>query len=172
MKELFNECINRVGAMALVHEQTYLSKDLANIDVKTYLESLVRDLIHAYAVGIRLKQDIDIQVRTLSVDTLVPMGLLINKMISNSFKYAFKGRSEGLLTVHLSGSEDGGLHLRIGDNGPGMPSRDKWDRPNSLGMELVGNPGRSAGCPHRPDARERHALRADQSKHNIDRRWA
>ena len=137
VKELFNECINRVGAMALVHEQTYLSKDLANIDVKTYLESLVRDLIHAYAVGIRLKQDIDIQVRTLSVDTLVPMGLLINEIISNSFKYAFKGRNEGLLTVHLSGSEDGGLHLRIGDDGPGMPSRDKWDRPNSLGMELI-----------------------------------
>ena len=71
------------------------------------------------------------------VDTLVPMGLLINEIISNSFKYAFKGRSEGLLTVHLSGSEDGGLHLRIGDDGPGMPSRDKWDRPNSLGMELI-----------------------------------
>jgi two-component sensor histidine kinase len=39
--------------------------------------------------------------------------------------------------VHLSGSEDGGIHLRIGDDGPGMPSREKWDRPNSLGMELI-----------------------------------
>ncbi len=137
VKELFNECINRVGAMALVHEQTYLSKDLANIDVKTYLESLVRDLIHAYAVGIRLRQDIRIDVKTLGVDTLVPLGLLINEIISNSFKYAFKGRTEGCLTVHLSGSEEGGLHLRIGDDGPGMPSREKWDRPNSLGMELI-----------------------------------
>jgi len=137
VKELFHECINRVGAMALVHEQTYLSKDLANIDVKTYLESLVRDLIHAYAVGVRLKQDIRIEVKTLGVDTLVPLGLLINEVISNSFKYAFAGRTEGLLTVHLSGSEEGGLHLRIGDDGPGMPSRDKWERPNSLGMELI-----------------------------------
>jgi len=137
VKELFNECINRVGAMALVHEQTYLSKDLANIDVQTYLESLVRDLIHAYAVGIRLRQDIDIRVKTLGVDTLVPLGLLINEIISNSFKYAFKGRNEGCITVHLSGSEEGGLHLRIGDDGPGIPSREKWDRPNSLGMELI-----------------------------------
>jgi two-component sensor histidine kinase len=137
VKELFNECINRVGAMALVHEQTYLSKDLSNIDVKTYLESLVRDLIHAYAVGIRLKQDIRIDVKTLGVDTLVPLGLLINEVISNSFKYAFKGRSEGTITVHLTGSEEGGLHLRIGDDGPGMPSREKWDRPNSLGIELI-----------------------------------
>ncbi|MBK9276412.1 MAG: sensor histidine kinase [Flavobacteriales bacterium] len=137
VKELFNECITRVSAMALVHEQTYLSKDLANIDVRSYLESLVRDLIHAYAVGVRLRQDIDIQVRTLGVDTLVPLGLLINEIISNSFKYAFKGRMEGTLTVHLSGSEEDGLLLRIGDDGPGIPGRDKWERPNSLGMELI-----------------------------------
>jgi two-component sensor histidine kinase len=137
VKELFHECINRVGAMALVHEQTYLSKDLANIDVRTYLESLVRDLTHAYSVGIRLKHDIRIDVKTLGVDTLVPLGLLINEVISNSFKYAYKGRTEGQLIVHLTGSEESGLHLRIGDDGPGMPSRDKWDRPNSLGMELI-----------------------------------
>jgi two-component sensor histidine kinase len=136
-RELFNECINRVGAMALVHEQTYLSKDLANIPVNTYLDSLVRDLVSAYNIRKRLTMDIDIQVKTLSVDTLIPLGLLINEIISNSFKYAFADREEGTITVHLSGSETDGLHLIIGDDGVGMRSRDGFHRPNSLGMELI-----------------------------------
>ncbi len=136
-RELFNECINRVGAMALVHEQTYLSKDLANIPVSTYLDSLVRDLVNAYNIRKRLTMDIDIQVKTLSVDTLIPLGLLINEIISNSFKYAFTDRETGTITVHLTGSEAEGLQLVIGDDGVGMRSRDGFHRPNSLGMELI-----------------------------------
>ena len=137
VRELFNECITRVGAMALVHEQTYLSKDLANIDVRTYLDQLVRDLTHVYSIDTRLQLDIDIRTRTLGVDTLVPLGLLINEVISNALKYAFRGRDEGRIAVFLDGTEEGGLHLRIGDNGVGLPGREKWDRPNSLGMELI-----------------------------------
>ncbi len=135
--ELFNECVNRVSAMALVHEQTYLSKDLANIDVSTYLSSLTRDLCYAYTIDTKLDLDIRIHVATLSVDTLIPLGLLINEVISNSLKYAFKGRKEGVILVHLEGNEESGLHLRIGDNGVGLPDRSRWDRPQSLGMELI-----------------------------------
>lgn len=135
--ELFNECVNRVGAMALMHEQTYMSKDLANIDVGNYLNSLIKDLVSAYNIRLKLKLDVDIQVKTLGVDTLTPLGLLINEIISNSFKHAFTGRDEGTIIVHLSGTEKGGLHLRIGDDGVGIPDRGKWDKPNSLGMELI-----------------------------------
>jgi two-component sensor histidine kinase len=135
--ELFNECVNRVSAMALVHEQTYLSKDLANIDVNSYLNALIRDLVHAYSVGVHLKMDVDIRVQTLSVDTLVPLGLLINEIISNSFKHAFKGRSTGTIIVHLSGGEREGLLLRIGDDGIGLPDKTKWSNPQSLGMDLI-----------------------------------
>ncbi|MCB0794769.1 MAG: hypothetical protein KDB88_08535 [Flavobacteriales bacterium] len=136
-RELFNECITRVSAMALVHEQSYLSKDLANIDVNSYLDRLVRDLVHVYTIDTRLKMDIDIRVSTLGIDTLIPLGLLINEIISNAFKYAFQGREEGRITVHLAGSEGRGIHLIIGDDGVGLPSPDKWSRPDSLGMELI-----------------------------------
>ncbi|MFZ1688094.1 MAG: sensor histidine kinase [Flavobacteriales bacterium] len=136
-RELFNECTTRVSAMALVHEQTYLSKDLANIDVSTYLDHLVRDLVYAYSVDKKLKMDIDIKVKTLGVDTLVPLGLLINEIISNSFKYAFQGRDSGTIIVHLHGSEGEGMHMRIGDDGVGLKSREGFHRPNSLGMDLI-----------------------------------
>ncbi|MEX1133198.1 MAG: sensor histidine kinase [Flavobacteriales bacterium] len=135
--ELFNECVNRVSAMALVHEQTYLSKDLANIDVGNYFNSLIRDLVHAYSVGIELRMDVDIRVDTLSVDALVPLGLLINEVISNSFKHAFKGRSTGTIIVHLDGNEADGLRMRIGDDGVGLTDRNSWKKPQSLGMELI-----------------------------------
>src|SRR5690606_28599434 len=135
--ELFNECVNRVGAMALVHEQTYMSKDLANIDVGGYLNSLIHDLVSAYNIRLKLHMDVDIQVKTLGVDTLTPLGLLIKEIICNSFKHAFQGREEGIIIVHLSGTGDGGLRLRIGDDGVGLPDRDRWSKPNSLGMELL-----------------------------------
>jgi len=135
--ELFNECVNRVSAMALVHEQTYLSKDLANIDVNNYLAHLTRDLCYAYTIDIKLDLDIRINVSTLSVDTLIPLGLLINEVISNSLKYAFKGRKQGTIFVHLDGTEQGGLYMRIGDDGVGLPDHGKWERPQSLGMELI-----------------------------------
>ena len=137
VQELFNECVNRVGAMALVHEQTYLSKDLANIDVGQYLNSLVRDLASAYNIRVKLHMDVDIKVKTLGVDTLTPLGLLINEVISNSFKHAFAGRENGTIIVHLSGSEEGGLDLRVGDDGVGIPDHGRWEKPKSLGMELI-----------------------------------
>ncbi len=137
MNELFNECVNRVSAMALVHEQTYLSKDLANIDVNTYLSHLTRDLCQAYTIDTELKLDIRINVATLGVDTLIPLGLLINEIISNSLKYAFKDRRQGTIFVHLDGSGPNSLHLRIGDDGVGLRDRSAWKEPKSLGMELI-----------------------------------
>lgn len=136
-QELFNECVNRVSAMALVHEQTYLSKDLSNIPVDSYLDHLVRDLVYAYSVNVRLNMDIDISVKTLSVDALVPLGLLLNEVISNSFKYAFPGRESGTIFFHLHGSESEGLRMRIGDDGVGLKSREGFHRPHSLGMDLI-----------------------------------
>lgn len=137
VNELFNECVNRVSAMALVHEQTYLSKDLANVDVNTYLRHLTRDLCQAYTIHTKLQLDIRINVPTLGVDTLIPLGLLINEIISNSLKYAFTGRTEGTIFVHMNGDVQNGLHLRIGDNGVGLPDRSGWKNPQSLGMELI-----------------------------------
>ena len=116
---------------------TYLSKDLANIDVNSYLTHLTRDLCFAYTIKTKLHMDIRINVPTLGVDTLIPLGLIINEIISNSLKYAFKGRDEGTILVHIDGDEQRGLHMRIGDDGVGLPDRSKWDRPNSLGMDLI-----------------------------------
>jgi two-component sensor histidine kinase len=137
INEKFNECVNRVSAMALVHEQTYLSKDLANIDVNGYLDQLTKDLIYAYNIDMPVEMDVDIEVPTLTVDTLVPLGLLLNEVISNSFKHAFKGRQKGTITVKIRGSEEFGLDVLMGDDGIGLPDRSQWSNHQSLGMDLI-----------------------------------
>ena len=137
VNEKFNECVNRVSAMALVHERTYLSKDLANINVNAYLDQLIKDLIYSYSIAIPVDMDIDIQVETLTVDTLVPLGLLINEVISNSFKHAFKNRKNGKVIVHIHGVEETGLTIRIGDDGIGLPDKEQWSNHESLGMDLI-----------------------------------
>jgi two-component sensor histidine kinase len=137
IEELFNECVNRVSAMAVLHEQTYLSKDLANINVKEYLEMLVNDLTAAYNIDMKLKVETDIQIETLGVDTLMPIGLIINEIISNSLKYAFKDRNNGTIKVSMVSNEDGTLTLKILDNGVGIPDMKIWDNAETLGMELI-----------------------------------
>lgn len=137
IEELFNECINRVSAMAVLHEQTYLSKDLANIDVKDYLSMLVQDLTSAYNIDIQLEVETDIQVETLGVDTLMPIGLIINEVISNSLKYAFKDRTSGTIKVSMRPDEDGKFHLTILDDGIGISNLQVWKEADTLGMELI-----------------------------------
>lgn len=137
VEELFNECVNRVSAMAVLHEQTYLSKDLANINVAEYLKMLVQDLTAAYNINMQLDVETDIQVETLGVDTLMPIGLLINEIISNSFKYAFKGRSHGTIKVTLKPNDDGLLDLSVLDDGVGISDLRVWDETETLGMELI-----------------------------------
>jgi len=137
IEELFNECVNRVSAMAVLHEQTYLSKDLANINVKDYLGMLVQDLTSAYNINIRLEVETDIQVETLGVDTLMPIGLIINEIISNSLKYAFKDRTNGTIKVSMRPDADGKFHLTILDDGIGIPNLKVWKEADTLGMELI-----------------------------------
>lgn len=137
IEELFNECVNRVSAMAVLHEQTYLSKDLANINVQEYLQMLVQDLTAAYNIDMQLKVQTEIEVETLGVDTLMPIGLLINEIISNSFKYAFNGRSHGTIHVSLKPNAEGLLELNVGDDGIGINDLRVWDECDTLGMELI-----------------------------------
>src|SRR5690606_21694735 len=81
--------------------------------------------------------DIEVNIPTMGVDTLIPLGLLINEIISNALKHAFTGRRTGRVIMHLNTDANGGLDLRIGDDGIGLPDRSRWEKPQSLGMELI-----------------------------------
>ena len=135
---LFDEAKNRIRSMALIHEKMYQSGDLAHIDIQDYIMALTNDLIATYSVNCNIFLDIKIEKVKFGIDTLIPLGLLINEIISNTLKYAFMGKDKGKIMIHLLLNEDENLYtMIIGDNGIGMEQGMLEQEDGSLGMELI-----------------------------------
>ncbi|MBP1909582.1 histidine kinase dimerization/phosphoacceptor domain -containing protein [Methanolobus bombayensis] len=135
--EAFKESQNRVISMALVHEELYRSKDMESIDFSDYLMKLVNELLYSYAINkdqIKIKMNVD-QI-FLDMDTAIPLGMIVNEIVSNSFKHAFEPGEEGEIYVNLS-LEDRKLKLLVGDNGAGFPENINFRETESLGLQLV-----------------------------------
>ncbi|WP_406660366.1 histidine kinase dimerization/phosphoacceptor domain -containing protein [Methanolobus sp. ZRKC3] len=135
--EAFRESQNRVISMALVHEELYRSQDMESIDFSDYLMKLVNELSYSYAINKEsIKIKIDVDPTFLDMDTAIPLGMIVNELVSNSFKHAFKEREEGEIYVDLS-FEDKKLTLTVGDNGIGFPENINFRETDSLGLQLV-----------------------------------
>lgn len=135
--EMFRESQHRVRSMALVHEKLYQAADLARIDFADYLRSLTTYLIRSYNVGPLLRLDIQADSVLLDVEQAVPLGLIVNELVSNALKYAFPAGSAGQVSIDLHSVTPGHLCLRIADTGVGLPPDvDLW-RSETLGLRLV-----------------------------------
>lgn len=110
----------RVQAMSLMHQRLYQVEDVTMVNFKLYLSDLADTLMKAYGYEPD-KFDLSIQLEKemLDVDTVMPMGLLVNEIITNSFKYAYENVARPSLTITMQAS-DSQLQLQIADNGPGM----------------------------------------------------
>tara|TARA_B100000989_G_C19533186_1_gene471668 strand:- start:13091 stop:14359 length:1269 start_codon:yes stop_codon:yes gene_type:complete len=129
---------DRVRAMALVHEKLYQSHDLARLNAKDYVADLAKSLMNSHNCGhpITLKQDVD--AIKLTVDHMIPLGLIINEMISNAQKHAFSAAVQSPeITISLKRDNDSDIIVIIQDNGVGMPDEFDITRSNTLGMSLV-----------------------------------
>jgi len=137
--DLFDECQNRIISMALIHEKMYESHDLSNVNIQEYIAELSQNLLRSYRLHKNVELDIDVSVKTLTLDTLIPLGLLLNELISNSLKHAFlDDKEDGVITVKLDrDASSGKFVLEIGDNGIGLPDDFTFNSALTLGMELV-----------------------------------
>jgi two-component sensor histidine kinase len=79
----------------------------------------------------------DLEPVPLSVNAAVPSGLILNELVSNALKHAFRGRNGGEVTISLRGSPEGRVCLRVRDNGTGLPAALDWRHADSLGLRLV-----------------------------------
>ncbi len=134
---ILNEFELRVSSMALVHEELYKSKDLTKVSVQTYLEGLVTDLVDAYKVGQEIETDINIEVTTMGVNTLIPLGLLVNEIISNAIKHGLKERVKGKITCIIQYDDYDQYKMFIGDDGKGFPDNFNLENETTLGLELI-----------------------------------
>lgn len=135
--EAIQEGRNRVNAMALIHKNLYQEDGLVGVDAKAYIEKLTESLVENYKV-IPQQLDIvkDIDPLKLDVDTIIPLGLIFNELISNALKYAFSNGEPGSLHIALK-AEGQGLRLRVADDGKGLPKGFDPQRLDSLGFRLV-----------------------------------
>jgi two-component sensor histidine kinase len=135
---LFEEAKNRIHSMALIHEKMYLTGDLTSIDIQDYITDLTNDLIRTYTINCEIFLDINIYKSMFIIDTLIPLGLLLNEIISNALKYAFIGAENGRMVIHLSFDPEANIYtLLVGDNGIGMPLELLETEDGTLGLELV-----------------------------------
>jgi two-component sensor histidine kinase len=134
---LFEDCRHRVNSMALIHEKMYQSNNLVNIDIRNYIDELIRSLIDAYDSNKSIHLHTDIEEHPFRIDTIVPLGLILNEIISNSLKYAFEGREEGDLYISLHKKQDNFYTLEVSDNGKGIPANINFENAETLGMQLI-----------------------------------
>jgi two-component sensor histidine kinase len=136
-KEKLVETENRIRSMALIHEKLYKTGNLASLSVRNYIEELAINILESYEnhnVNIKLK--FDLEDREYGIDTLIPLGLIINEVLSNAIKHAFYERTEGniWISIHSTGPIS---HMKIKDDGIGADLTFDELKEDSLGLELV-----------------------------------
>ena len=134
--EVLNESRGRVKSMAMIHEKLYHSHNLSQLNIGEYLNNLVKHILSSYSsVSSRITSNVEVDDIYLNIDTALPMGLIVNELVSNCIKHAFKDGT-GCVNVNLSPDEEGYI-LTVSDNGVGLPEDIDPFESNSLGLKLV-----------------------------------
>ena len=116
-KRHFNEAINRIMVMSLIHKKLYQESEMAHVEIKPYLDDLSNDVIHISNLGLPIKFEINSQMKKIGLKTIVPLGLLINELLSNSIKHAFAKRAEGNIIIDILAGNEDDFTLKYSDDG-------------------------------------------------------
>ncbi len=129
---------SRVKAMALIHQKLYQNDDLSVIEMQGYIESLINSVQSVYKKGgHNINITIDAEGVELDIDRAIPFGLILNELVSNSFKYAFPdGDENGKVYIHLRKNGELGF-FEYTDNGVGLPEDTDQRAKSSMGIRLM-----------------------------------
>jgi two-component sensor histidine kinase len=137
--QMFQESQDRVRSMALIHAKLYESQDLASIDFPNYIRSLTKFLFESH---MQYPGQIDMEITSgeiyLDIDKAVPLGLIINELVTNSLKHAFPANHTGKIAIRmLSNPEQQCIQLVVEDDGIGVPDNFDYRNTDTLGLKLV-----------------------------------
>lgn len=145
-RKIFADSQYRINSMAIVHELLYQSDNLSKLDYQNYLEKLSQYLISSIkGKDNNIQLHIDVANIKLSIDTAIPLGLLINEVLTNSLKYGIKGEQPGCISIRIfkateeTAATKPSFILEIGDDGVGYPSTINYRNSKSLGLKLIHN---------------------------------
>lgn len=136
-KDIFKDSQKRAHSMALIHERLYRSTDLKHMDFGDYIRTLVMDLFRTYVADPSLiTLELDVEDIMLDIDTAIPLGLIVNELLSNSMKHAFPESQKGTIKLEFK-SDNGGCLLVVADDGIGLPTGMDITHTDTLGLQLV-----------------------------------
>jgi PAS domain S-box-containing protein len=134
--ERYNESENRIHTIALVHESLYNSNDISEINFHEYVENLVENIKDSYSLDTNnIKITLELDDYELGIETAIPLGLIINELVSNAIKHAFKNQ-KGNILLKLTKNDDI-YELTIKDDGKGLRNDFDIDNEKSLGFILI-----------------------------------
>lgn len=138
LSEVIKESQNRIRSMALIHEKLYQSKKFSELDISSYVGSLVEYLKRVFLVNTAfVKVNLNIEAVYINIDVAIACGLIINELVSNSFKYAFPNNAKGTIFIEIRKQEKDTLFISVKDDGIGIKNLSGLDDTASLGLKLV-----------------------------------
>ena len=136
-KDIFKESQNRARSMALIHERLYQATDLKRIDFGDYIRTLSNELFRIYAGGFGLIElKINVEDIFLDINTAIPLGLIVNELITNSLTHAFPEGKRGKINVNFHPKDDH-YEFTVNDNGIGFPKDIDFQNTDSLGLQII-----------------------------------
>ena len=128
---------SRINAMALIHRKLYTVDQNRTVDIKEYITELIQYLVYSYGYHERnFKLDLEIREINIDVDKAIPLGLILNELISNAFKHAYENQPNPTLIINLAYPDVHQLNIRIKDNGGGLPGINGKEK-KTFGMKIV-----------------------------------
>ncbi len=128
---------NRINSISLVHQQLYMSGDLAHIDFGAYVRELTGNLLESMSTSSeRIELTLKIQESQLNINTAIPLGLIIAELFTNALKYAFDPSQKGAITIELT-RKGNRRHLVVSDDGQGLPANFDFTKTKTLGFQIV-----------------------------------
>jgi len=118
-KEAIVEGQSRVNSIGIVHQKLYQGTNLGFVEMKDYFISLGESILNSFGVENRIDLKIAMEKIDLDIDTAIPLGLIINELLTNTIKYAFPKDEKGIITIRLEKQNNTILHLEVTDNGVG-----------------------------------------------------
>lgn len=138
IKEAIGESQGRVKSMALIHQMLYQNENLGAIDMQAYIKKLA-DTVSDSFIKLSNKINLYFQINKefLNIDKAIPIGLIINELLTNAYKYAFRKYKTGEITISFTKKDNVKYLLIVRDNGCGMDKKHLEGNSNSLGMSIV-----------------------------------
>jgi len=135
--EAIKESRNRVQSMAIIHQHLYHEGNIRGIIIDDYIKNLIQNLFSSYNINAdKVSLELDIDKLNLDVDTVIPLGLIINELVSNSLKYAFDTVENGIVSISLKEKDDY-LELLVKDDGRGFPPELNIHKNHSFGLQMI-----------------------------------